>query len=348
METIIGHEGVRRELRSLALGPEPPHAILLTGPHGIGRELLAREYAALLNCEAEPEARPCGECRACRLIAERTHPDVVTLGPGDTLCKPRPDEAHEKHPQSRDIRICQVRGLIELVARYPFEGRDRVVVIEPADVLGREASHTILKTLEEPPPHTTFVLITSAPEQLIETIISRCRRIDARIVPRTVIEAGLLARGIEPGLAARAAQEARGRPGRAVAFAAKPDLMGDLDRLLERCAAIVTAPTAERFAYASDLAERWRRDRSLVTGELDAWEVYWERRLRRASLDEPGFTPEETLDALRAIEQARTDLQAQVMTRPALELMLLSFPRGTMDGTPDAAEDEGRPVPHAG
>lgn len=349
MDAIIGHEGVQRELRVLALGPEPPHALILAGPHSTGRALLAREYASLLNCDAEPEMRPCRECRACRLIAEGTHPDVMTLAPGDSLCKPRPDESHEKHPQSRDIRICQVRGLIDMVARYPFEARYRVVMIEPADLLGREAAHTILKTLEEPPPHTAFILITAAPEQLIETILSRCRRIDVRIVPRATIEAVLAERGYDSELVSRAAHEARGRPGRAIAFAAKPDLMGDLDRLLERCTAIASAPTPERFAYAGDLAERWRRDRSLVQGELDAWEVFWERQLRRAALDDGSFAPEAALDALRAVEQARADLQAQVMTRPALELMLLTFPRGTMASAPPAdGMDEERSAQHAG
>jgi DNA polymerase-3 subunit delta' len=261
---------------------------------------------------------------------------VILLGPGDTLCKPRPNESgHERHPQSRDIRICQVRGLIELVARFPFEARHRVILIDPADRLGREAAHTILKTLEEPPGHTVFALISAAPEAIIETIISRCRRIDIRLVSREDIEESLLAGGIPPAIAARAAQEAHGRPGRAIAFAAHPDLMEDRGRLLERCARIASARTTERFAYANDLAERWRRDRSLVAAELDAWEAFWEERLRAAadSNDLDGVSG--GLDALRAVTRARADLLAQVMARAALELMLLGFPRVTLTEAPE-------------
>jgi DNA polymerase-3 subunit delta' len=352
---IIGHQDILRELRVLASSSEPPHALLFAGPEGTGRTLLALEYAKLLNCEAKGQgsgvgsegqslfeepaqhsAFPCGACRPCRLIAEGTHPDVILLGPGDTLCKPRPNESgHERHPQSRDIRICQVRGLIELVARFPFEARHRVILIDPADRLGREAAHTILKTLEEPPGHTVFALISAAPEAIIETIISRCRRIDIRLVSREDIEESLLARGIPPAIAARAAQEAHGRPGRAIAFAAHPDLMEDRGRLLERCARIASARTTERFAYANDLAERWRRDRSLVAAELDAWEAFWEERLRAAadSNDLDGVSG--GLDALRAVTRARADLLAQVMARAALELMLLGFPRVTLTEAPE-------------
>lgn len=346
MHSIIGHEGVLRELQALALSPEPAHAILLAGPHSTGRSLLAREYARLLNCEAADGLRPCGSCRPCRLIAEGAHPDVLALSPGDTLCKPRHDEAHDRHPQSRDIRICQVRGLIELVARYPFEARTRVVIIEPADGFALAAAQAMLKTLEEPPPHTALVLIASGPESMLETMLSRCRRVDVRVVPRSAIEEGLLARGYPPELASRAAHDAHGRPGRALAFAAQPDLMGDFDRLLERCASLVAASASERFTHAAEMTERYRRDRALLAPELDAWDAFWERQLRLAAEGTGVFPARQALESLQAVERAREDLQAQVMTRPALELMLLTFPRATMDGTASPAPDEERSVPH--
>jgi DNA polymerase-3 subunit delta' len=354
MQPLIGHQLIVRELGVLATSAEPPHALLFAGPEGTGRTALAIQYAMMLNCEqnratepptagaslfdldaiparpvSEPGATiPCGECRSCRLIAEGTHPDVVVVTPGDALCRPRPNESsHEKHPGSRDIRICQVRGMIDLSARFPFEARYRMIVIDPADRLAREASHTILKTLEEPPGHTVFALITAAPESIIETILSRCRRINVRTVPRTEIEAGLIGRGIEPILAARAAEASRGKPGVAIGFAAKPDLMGDRERLLEVFATVAAGRNAERFRHAGDLAEQWRRDRATVFNALDIWESFWEARLRdSASVDDPKLA----FDALAAIEavlRCRSDLLAQVQTRLALELMLLSFPR---------------------
>lgn len=357
MAALIGHQGILRELRALAAAGDPPHALLFVGPDGSGRTALALEYARLLNCERlhppatagaslfgddalselrtapSTDAEPCGECRPCRLIAEGAHPDIITLGPGDTLCRPRDGESHPKHPDSRDIRICQVRGLIDLVAKYPFEAQYRMVIIDPADRLYREgqAAHTILKTLEEPPGHSVFCLVTAAPEGLLETIRSRCRRIDVHPVPRAEIEAGLIERGVEPRLAARCAEAARGRPGRAIQFAAEPDLIDARGRLLERCARIAGEGTGERFRYAGTLAEEWRKDRAAVLNEVDVWEAFWEQRLRDGASE--GASQDDlrgALDALKAISQAREDLTVNVIPRTAFELMLLSFPRVTL------------------
>jgi hypothetical protein len=355
-------------LRALAAGEEPPHALLFAGPEGTGRTALALEYAAALNCERlHPQATagaslfgeetlsglgpgnaggaPCGECRPCRLIAEGTHPDIMTLGPGDALCKPREGESHTAHPDSRDIRICQVRGLIELAARFPFEARHRLVIIDPADRLYRNgvAAHTILKTLEEPPGHTVFCLVTTAPEALLETIISRCRRIDVGPVARSEIEAGLIDRGIDAQLAMRAADASRGRPGQAIQFAREPDLIGSRARLLERCATTAAQGTPGRFRYASDLAERFRKDRVAVLVEVDVWEAFWEERLRGgASGGAAAGELTGALQALRAIAQVREDLLANVNPRTAFELMLLNFPRVTLSVSP-----EEEPVAHA-
>ncbi len=361
-DRVIGHQDIIRELQALAASDEPPHALLFAGPEGTGRTALAIEYALLLNCERlnppttagaslfgddssllpppssleSSPLEPCGECRPCRLILEGAHPDIIALGPGDALCKPRDGESHPRHPDSRDIRICQVRGLIELVARYPFEARHRVILIDPADRFGRDAAHTVLKTLEEPPGHTVFCLVSAAPEAILETILSRCRRIEVRPVPRATIEHGLVARGIDRELAARAADACRGRPGRAIEFAAHPDLMGDRGRLLERCARVAAAPLRERFAYASDLAERWRRDRYAILAEIDTWESFWEERLREGVASGEGKEAMAGyIEALRAIVTARADLQANVMARPAFELMLLCFPRVTLATSPE-------------
>ena len=351
MQPVIGHQGILRELRSFAASTDPPHALLLAGPESTGRTALALEFARLLNCEqntatdpptagaslfgddpalvsrpSSSVALPCGQCRPCRLIGDGVHPDVITVAPGDSLCRPRPNESsHDKHPLSRDIRICQVRGIIDLAARYPFEAKYRMVIIDPADRLAREAAHTMLKTLEEPPGHTVFALITAAPEAIIETIISRCRRINVGAVARGEVEAGLIARGIEPTLAVHAAEAARGKPGRAIAFAAQPDLMGDRERLLAKCASVAAGRTVERFRYAGELAEMWRKDRAVLHATLDVWETFWEARMRESVGDRE--TALESLRAIEAVIQCRADLMAQVQSRPAFELMLLDFPR---------------------
>lgn len=332
-----------RELRALALEGDPPHALLFAGPESTGRRLLAMEYAKMLNCagrdaamSASNAAFPCGVCRSCRLIGEGAHPDLVAMEPGDSLCKPRAGDSHPSHAESRDIRICQVRGLIEMVARYPFEARFRVVIIDPAHRLARDASNSLLKTLEEPPGHTAIALVSSAPESILETVLSRCRRIDVHPVPRAEIEAGLVARGVARELAATAAEASRGRPGLAIQYAEDPDLAAVRGRLLERCERLVAGRLRERFDYAGELAERFRKDRSLVAPELDAWEAFWERALLQHSLAAPvdRRVLEDDLAALEAVERCREDLLINVVPRTAFEVMLLSFPHRTLDVIP--------------
>jgi DNA polymerase-3 subunit delta' len=335
---IIGHEAILRELRQLAAGTPPAYAILFAGPESTGRVPLARYYAAALNCESGDarEAGPCGACRACRLIGEGAHPDVAVLGPGDGFCKPRSgDASHAAHPDSRDIRICQVRGVIEAAARFPFEARYRVVILDPAEGMTEQAGNALLKTLEEPPAHSVFTLISAAPEEVLETIVSRCRRVDVNVVPRAEIEAGLVARGFAPGTAAEAALAARGRPGLALTYAAKPDLMGDRGRLLERCARIAASPLGERFRYTGELDDRWkRRDRQTVYRELQIWEEFWEEDLRQAARGGAEHAAREAAAALRTVSRAREYLSANCLARSVLDFMVSSFPGRTLAEAP--------------
>lgn len=333
MADLIGHGPLLNELKRLALSAEPPHAILLDGPESTGRTLLARCYAQLLNClerENRPAAElPCGECRPCRLIHEQKHADVIDLGIGDTLCHPRSGDSHD-HDRARDIRICQVRGLIDLVSRYPLEARTRVITIDPAESMRPEAQNSLLKTLEEPPPHTALILLTSAPQDLLDTVLSRCRRLEVRPVPLSVVEAALLARGIPPEIAAEAAGQANGRPGLAIQLAEQPSLLEDRARLLERFAEVAAGGLKDRFAYADRLADRWRSDPSGVRKELATWDHFWERDLRIATEAGDRDAALAAANALKAIATCRDNLTANVIARAATELMVLSFPRRTL------------------
>jgi DNA polymerase-3 subunit delta' len=134
--------------------------------------MAAVALAQLLNCETpRPEPDACGECPACRRIARRVHADALFIEPGD----------------SGSIKIEQIREVIERSAYRPFEGRRRVVIINDADAIVVEAQNALLKTLEEPPPASTFVLVTSRPDTLLITVRSRCQRLRfGRLAPADV------------------------------------------------------------------------------------------------------------------------------------------------------------------
>jgi DNA polymerase-3 subunit delta' len=169
-EVILKH-GHRRivELlsRSVSRGTLPP-SLIFAGPRGTGKRATALAVAQALNCleiapapasgavdAAESGSRPCASCSR---IARGVHPDVLIVEPGDT----------------GTIKIDQVRNLIERSSYRPFEGRRRVTIVDDADAMVLGAQNALLKTLEEPPPSSVFVLVTSRPDTLLPTLRSRC------------------------------------------------------------------------------------------------------------------------------------------------------------------------------
>lgn len=141
------------------------HALLVTGPLGIGKRRFVTALGDMLLC-TRPDAAglACGVCPDCRLLALGNHPDYVPIGP-------------DAEGKSAEIRIAAVRQLIDREALKPHRGRRKVIVIDPAHQLNRNAANSLLKTLEEPAPTTLIILLTEAPSRLPATIRSRCQRV---------------------------------------------------------------------------------------------------------------------------------------------------------------------------
>lgn len=139
-----------------------PPSLVFAGPEGVGKRLTALALAQALNClspvEHDGMRDACGACTSCRRIAKGIHPDVVFVRPDDNA----------------SIKVDPIREVIGQTAYRPYEGRSRVVVIDGADMLETSAQNALLKTLEEPPARNVFVLVTSRPDDLLETIRSRC------------------------------------------------------------------------------------------------------------------------------------------------------------------------------
>jgi DNA polymerase-3 subunit delta' len=163
----LGHHSVKSLLASaIARGSLPP-TLMLAGPAGVGKYRLGLATAAALNC-LEPIAGQtglaldaCGRCRACDRIARQIHVDLVTLAPDDNAL----------------IKIDVVRDALDRTGYRPFEGRKRVVIIREADTMQPPAQNALLKSLEEPPPGTVFMLTTAVPGMLLPTVRSRCMRL---------------------------------------------------------------------------------------------------------------------------------------------------------------------------
>jgi len=161
---IAGHRHLLDLIaRATSRGTLPP-SLIFAGPEGVGKKQAAVALAQLMNC-LEPGKfnglDACGACASCKRIARGVHADVLMIEPGDTGA----------------IKIDQVRDAIERSAYRPFEGRRRVVIVNDAEALNVEAQNALLKTLEEPPAASTFILVTSRPDTLLPTVLSRCQRL---------------------------------------------------------------------------------------------------------------------------------------------------------------------------
>ena len=244
--TIVGHRRLIPLLsRAIARGTLPP-SLLLAGPAGIGKRRAAMAVAAAVNClqprsTSDLERDACGECAACRRIDRGVHPDVITIEPGDT----------------GSIKIEQVRDVIDRAGYRPFEGRRRVVIIDEADALVPAAQSALLKTLEEPPSASIFVLVSSIPDALLATVRSRCPRLRfGALSPAEVAETLIRDHGYAEVEARAAAVDADGSIGRALA-AESADLAearAGAQRLLEQTTR--GNDPVRRLEAAKDLAPR--------------------------------------------------------------------------------------------
>ncbi|MBI5115511.1 DNA polymerase III subunit delta' [Candidatus Poribacteria bacterium] len=151
-----------RTLQSALEKDRVAHAYLFIGPAGVGRKLTASVLAKSLNCEKLRGHNPCGTCSSCHLIAEGKHPDVQTIMPTK---------------RSSTIGVKQIEELLPIAYMRPISGKCKVFVLSEADRMGLETANKLLKTLEEPPPSTVFVLITERPESVLPTVASRCQPI---------------------------------------------------------------------------------------------------------------------------------------------------------------------------
>lgn len=263
---IAGHRRLLQlTARAARRGTLPP-ALVFGGPEGVGKRRAAIALAQLVNCPSPADVPAaagfgvmtdaCGVCPSCRRIARGVHPDVLIVEPGDT----------------GSIKIDQVRDVIERSAYRPFEGRRRVVIVDEADAMAAEAQNALLKTLEEPPASSMFVLVTCRPDVLLPTVRSRCQRLRfGRLSAADV--AAMLQRdhGYAPDDARAAAAAADGSIGRALEGSTE-----EYSDAREAAAALLTG-----VASAPDPRSRIETARGLSAGGADRDGLA--RRLRAAA-----------------------------------------------------------------
>jgi DNA polymerase-3 subunit delta' len=252
---VVGHERAIARLARSAAEDRVPGGILLLGPPGIGKRLVAEALAARLVC-AEPSAGDaCGVCAHCTRLAAGTHPDVRIV---------------VRDEDRRDVRIEQVRELSRWLALQPLMAARKVAILDDAHCLNEHGQNALLKTLEEPPGRSVLVLVSSSAALLLPTVRSRCRIVRLDPLPAEVVARVLVARGVPAERAVQLAALSAGSPGRALAMEGEPEtrarerMLDVLPRLRELGAKELSdvAQELSRGAFDAGLATAvgWYRD----------------------------------------------------------------------------------------
>ena len=258
-----------------------PHALLLTGPRGVGKRLLVEALARSLLCHrTDPRGFACGECPDCLLLAAGTHPDLVRVGP-------------DEETKSGEIRVDAIRALAGTEGLTAHRGSWKLIIIDPAHRMNISAANALLKTLEEPSPSTLICLVSEQPSRLAATIRSRCQALRLALPAEDEAMAWLAPQ--VPGLAAATLLHlAHGAPLRALELA-DPEGLARRDKLFTGFVAVAQGqrdPLAEAAAWNE-------ADPALLLDWLSGW-LSDLLRLAGARWPVPAAVPAEVLAAAGA------------------------------------------------
>jgi DNA polymerase-3 subunit delta' len=280
---VIGHEWAVDLLRRDLANGHPAHAYLFTGADGIGKRTLALQFAKAVNCERpSTPGDPCGDCRTCRLTEAEKHPDLFRM---------RPEGVGGR------ILVDSARDLILALMLKPFEARRRIALLDDFQRALPGTANALLKTLEEPPSSALLLLTADNADELLPTIVSRCRVLALRPLSERAVARALKERWqADSGTAELLAHLSGGRLGWAVRQLQTEDWRADRETLFRQWGQMLKGSRAVRFS----LAQKMAADREQSRNILQMWQSFGHDLLLRTFSPETEITNIDFLSTLQA------------------------------------------------
>lgn len=320
---IVGHEQIKEHMQAAIRDKKPFHAYLFQGEEGVGKEALARTFAAGLQCQSESADKPCKECVSCRQMESGNQPDVIWVTREKASLGV--DEIREQLCNTMDIK--------------PFSSPYKIYLVPEAEKMTEAAQNALLKTIEEPPEYGIVILMTSNISALLPTIQSRCLTIEFRPLSTAVVESFVKEHCQVPDYQARAsAAFAQGNLGKAMRYAKSEDFIERKDHIISLLRHVEQMDLSEMLAVIKDLGTRkdevrdyidlmvlWYRDVLLFKATKDINQLLFQDEASYISREASHRSYEKIEEILQAFEKAKVRLRANVNFDITMELMLLTL-----------------------
>ena len=320
---IVGHEQIKEHMQAAIRDKKPFHAYLFQGEEGVGKEALARTFAAGLQCQSESADKPCKECVSCRQMESGNQPDVIWVTREKASLGV--DEIREQLCNTMDIK--------------PFSSPYKIYLVPEAEKMTEAAQNALLKTIEEPPEYGIVILMTSNISALLPTIQSRCLTMEFRPLSTAVVESYVKEHCQVPDYQARAsAAFAQGNLGKAMRYAKSEDFIERKDHIISLLRHVEQMDLSEMLAVIKDLGTRkdevrdyidlmvlWYRDMLLFKATKDINQLLFQDEASYISREASHRSYEKIEEILQAFEKAKVRLRANVNFDITMELMLLTL-----------------------
>lgn len=320
---IVGHEQIKEHMQAAIRDKKPFHAYLFQGEEGVGKEALARTFAAGLQCQSESADKPCKECVSCRQMESGNQPDVIWVTREKASLGV--DEIREQLCNTMDIK--------------PFSSPYKIYLVPEAEKMTEAAQNALLKTIEEPPEYGIVILMTSNISALLPTIQSRCLTMEFRTLSTAVVESYVKEHCQVPDYQARAsAAFAQGNLGKAMRYAKSEDFIERKDHIISLLRHVEQMDLSEMLAVIKDLGTRkdevrdyidlmvlWYRDVLLFKATKDINQLLFQDEASYISREASHRSYEKIEEILQAFEKAKVRLRANVNFDITMELMLLTL-----------------------